>query len=295
MAQSHTTLLQDERPPRVAQASVGQSVACFMYDVTLKAEGITVQVLHEKLRLWCKRYVFQLEKGDSGYVHYQMRVSLIKKRRAAEIAVLFNDELFKGHWQPTTNNARDRDSFYQVKADTRLEGPWKDTDYEPTIVYTRQMEEFSTYEFHPWQRTLESLCREWDKRTIHWVYDKDGNKGKSDLVEWLDVNKIASVVPPMRNLEDIMQFCMSQKPAKAYIIDLPRAMKKEHLCEFYAGLEALKNGFLYDKRYKGTKKWIDRPAVIVFSNTLPDKKAMSADRWKIWHIMDLTLKPYYGI
>lgn len=272
-------------------SATGCQTPCYVYDITVKAEGISTLMLHEKLRAWCKNYVFQLEQGDGGYLHYQGRVSLIKKRRTTEIAKLFNEDLYKVHWLPTTNNARDKETFYQIKADTRVDGPWKDTDYEAPIILTRQMLEFREFEQYPWQRSIIDICGKWDKRSIHWIYDEGGFKGKSDLVEWIDTNRIGMVVPPMRNLEDIMQFCMCQKPAKAYLIDLPRAMKKDHLCEFYAGLESLKNGFLYDKRYKGTKKWIDRPAVIVFSNTLPDRHAMSQDRWKIWSIVDFALKP----
>ena len=32
------------------------------------------------LKKWAKKWVFQKEKGDSGYIHYQGRISLIKKR-----------------------------------------------------------------------------------------------------------------------------------------------------------------------------------------------------------------------
>ncbi len=254
-----------------------------------------VDALHEKLREWCKQYVFQLEKGDGGYVHYQGRCTLIKKRRPAEIAKLFNDDLFKVHWTATSNNARDKDSFYCIKADTRVDGPWKDSDYQAPIVYTKQMREFSEFTKYPWQSKVEEFCKQWDKRVIHWIYDEKGCNGKSDLVEWLDTNRIASVVPPMRSIEDILQFVSSNKDSPAYLIDFPRAMKKEHLCEFYAGIECLKNGFVYDKRYKGKKRWMDRPAIVVFANILPPSAAMSRDRWKVWEIVDGDLTPASSI
>lgn len=274
-------LLQDVRPPRAPP--------CYVFDITVKADGVTVDGLHAKLREWCKMWVFQLEKGDGGYVHYQGRVTLVKKRRASEIAKLFNDDLFKVHWSPTSNNARDKEAFYCIKADTRVDGPWKDSDYRPPVVLTRQMREFAEFTRHPWQTKVEEFCKEWDKRTIHWVYDEHGCNGKSDLVEWLDVNNIACVVPPMRSIEDILQFAFSCTSARAYLIDFPRAMKKEHLCEFYAGIECLKNGFVYDKRYKGQKRWMDRPAIVIFSNVLPPTAAMSRDRWKVWRIEDRDL------
>ena len=51
--------------------------------------------------------------------------------------------------------------------------------------------------------------------------------------------------------------------------------------EFYAGLECLKNGMCYNKRYALMKRF-DRPAVVVFTNTLPEWSFMSADRWSPW-------------
>lgn len=281
-------LLQDERPPR--DPPQGSQAQCYIFDVTVKAEGVTVDALHEKFREYAKRYVFQLEKGDGGYLHYQGRVTLFKKRRSAEIANKFNDNLFKAYFTPTSNNARERDSFYCIKADTRVDGPWRDSDYKPPIVYSRQMLEFMSYERYPWQQQVEQWCGEWDKRTIYWVYDSVGCNGKSDLVEYLHTSRIAVCVPPMRKLEDICQFCMTHV-GKAYLIDFPRAMSKEYLSEFYSGIETLKNGYLYDKRYKGKSMFIDRPAIVIFSNTKPDTFAMSRDRWSIWEIEDRKLKP----
>lgn len=273
-----------------ADVAAGGKIQCFVHDFTIKAEGVTVDALHEKLSEWCKKWVFQLERGDTGYVHYQGRLTLIKKRRSTELASKFFDDLFKGWFSPTTNNGRDKEAFYCIKADTRVEGPWKDTDYQAPIVLTRQMLEFSQYTRFPWQNTVEGWVKEWNKRAIYWIYDEHGCNGKSDLVEWLDTNRLACAVPPMRNLEDILQFCFSY-PSKAYLIDFPRAMKKESLLEFYAGLECLKNGFMYDKRYKGQKKWIDRPAVVVFSNTKPDLSSMSRDRWSVWSLEERDLVP----
>ena len=52
----------------------------------------------------------------------------------------------------------------------------------------------------------------------------------------------------------------------------------------YTGIECIKNGFAYDKRYRYESMQIDRPQVIVFSNHFPEISAMSKDRWKIYRI-----------
>ena len=57
-------------------------------------------------------------------------------------------------------------------------------------------------------------------------------------------------------------------------------MKKDKLGEFYAGIEMIKNGYAYDKRYSPTKVRFGRPNIIIFTNTLPEWSLMSLDRWK---------------
>ena len=83
-----------------------------------------------------------------------------------------------------------------------------------------------------------------------------------------------------------MEFAHSFPPKPCYLIDMPRALKKNNLSEFYAGIEVLKNGVTYDRRYSGKKRRMDRPNIICFTNILPDFRFMTQDRWVIWQMQD---------
>jgi hypothetical protein len=96
---------------------------------------------------------------------------------------------------------------------------------------------------------------------------------------------MAVELPAMNNYEDLMQACCCIGPKKAYLVDLPRGMKKEKLSQFFTGLESLKNGVVYDKRYAFRKVRFNRPQVIVFSNSMPDVSLMSMDRWDMYRIL----------
>ena len=238
---------------------------------------------------WCKSWVFQLEKGDTGYVHWQGRVRLIKKRRINEL---------KGKWcvggHISITSTPSAGSFdYVLKADTRIDGPWKDTEYEEPLPLTRQLKSFQSNIQYPWQQKVAAMCTVVDDRAITLIYDKIGNNGKSIFAEYLEYNSLAYEMPPFRLMEDIMQCAMCIKTQKAFLIDMPRAIKKDKMCEFYAGLECLKNGVAYDKRYAFKKKRFDRPQIFVFTNTLPDWQYMSEDRWNVFEMTeDRDLKPY---
>lgn len=239
------------------------------------------------LQEWCKKWVYQLEQGDSGYMHYQGRVSMIKKRRISE---LFGKFIPSGHLSPTCTTVHNTNSFnYVMKADTRVEGPYSDKDFVEPLPLTRQLRTFLEYDLHPWQSKVLAMSKLLDDRTVTLIFDPQGNSGKSIFSEFLEYHRHAFEIPPFRNMEDIMQCVMSANVHPAYLIDMPRGMKKDKLGEFYSGIESIKNGVAYDKRYNFRKKRFDRPQVFVFTNMLPDFELLSPDRWKVYEIMDFDL------
>jgi len=248
-------------------------------DFTFPCTGITKEELVTTLRSWCKKWVFQREKGESGYEHFQGRVSLIKKKRFNDLKGKF---LHGGHISPTTDVEYNGKNFsYVLKEDTRIEGPWDDKSCPPPPKMTKRLASFLQKDMYPWQLSVQYLVTQYDDRKIHVIIDKEGNCGKSTLAEYLEYKGLAEELPPLRMMEDIMACVMCIGERKAYLIDMPRGMKKDKLGEFYSGLECLKNGVAYDKRYAFKKMRFDCPQIIVFTNTEPVMDLLSRDRWQL--------------
>lgn len=265
----------------------------YFFDFTLPQDGNSRDTIIKILNEWAKNWVFQLEKAPStGYMHWQGRLSLHKKmfKRQAistltEAGIIFGD---LSATQSTTSGAK-KAFQYVMKADTREDGPWKDSDPPPPPL-TKQIEKI--VELYPWQKTVVRMLENWDDRCIHCVIEKHGNNGKSGFVEWLEYHNKAFEIPSMRLMEDIMQCVMSYEPQTAYIIDMPRALGGK-MGDFYSGIECLKNGLCYDKRYKFKKRRMNRPQIFIFTNNVPDLKFLSQDRWKFWQIsLDKKLHSY---
>lgn len=254
------------------------------WDFRYTAEGLTKDDIIGQLKGIAKQYVFQLEQGDGGYIHYQGRISLIKKRRQAERHILL--KLFKNppnYLQPTSNPEYYKgDAFYVMKEDTRIDGPWKDTDEVKEL--TRQLKEFAVMDYRPYQESLLKMATMFDMRKIDLIYDPDGNIGKSIFAEHLEYLGIAEEIPPMRLMDDIFAWVATRPIKPCYLVDMPRGMKKDKLGDFYSGIEVIKNGVAYDKRYKATKIRFDRPRIFIFTNMLPKFNLMSKDRWNVWKI-----------
>ena len=264
--------------------------ACFKYDFTLKAELLTTDELKDKLKSICKKWGFQREiSNNTEYDHYQGRVSLKEKKRLTTLC----KENPGFHWSITSNYINN-DNFYDYveKEDTRIEGPYKDTDIPKLETY--QLKIFNKFELYPWQQHITTNIDKFEMRNINLIYDETGNSGKSLFCEYLEYNFDVEEVPPFRLMDDIFQWVCGCPGKKIYIFDMPRGMKKDKLGDFYSGIEIIKNGVAYDKRYTRKKIRFDRPQIYVFTNTLPEMSLMSADRWNVFKInkTDMSLEKF---
>lgn len=253
-----------------------------LYDFTIPIDAYTVAELQTILRTQAKRWVFQTEKGkETGYKHYQVRLSLKKKMRWSTMK---KTPIMKGRHSPTSNPTYYAgDFFYVMKDDTRIDGPWKDTD--DIKVMTTQLEWFMKQPLRTFQKSIIAESKKFDMRKINLIWDTTGCCGKSLLSELMEYNGLAEEIPPFRLMDDIFQWVASRPKKSAYIVDMPRGMKKDKLGDFYSGIEVIKNGVAYDKRNSAKKYRFNRPRVFIFTNTLPCFDLMSKDRWEVWKIV----------
>jgi hypothetical protein len=139
---------------------------------------------------------------------------------------------------------------------------------------------------YPWHDAVLEIVREPGDRRIDVVlFDQVGDSGKSTFSEYLEDEKLAVIVPPFRLMADIMAFVMDCPAQPAYLVDMPRGLKKEKLRECYSGLESLNNGYAYDKRRGGKRRRLDRPRIVVFTEEVPAFELLgSRDRWVVWEV-----------
>lgn len=234
--------------------------------------------IKETLMKTCKKWVYQKEAcPTTGKIHFQGRVSLKTKSRTGWKAMGF--EVGKGKASPTHDSSDENFDFYATKIETRVSGPWSDKDPVPQYIPRDVRKVMSLL---PWQQQLFEGCSKRDNdRKIYYVYDPQGNCGKSTWARWMSVHGHAKQLPMVNDCKDLMRMALDVGVQHTYIVDMPRSINKDRLYQFYAALEMIKGGYAYDDRYKFQDKYFDPPNVVVFSNKFPEVDMLSKDRWVI--------------
>ena len=275
---------------------------CATYDFTLSHEKMPDrQTLIGHLRQLAKKWVFQLEEADGGYVHFQGRMSLFKKKRPGELKKLImdkHDDLESMHFSPSSNNSlATGECFYVVKSDTRLEGPWSDVTERVSAYIPRQYRGLLEKAW-PWQKAVLESRHDFDTRTVNYLFDPAGNNGKSTTASLAELHYDALALPltydPKQLLESACDILMGkeQRVPGLCFIDLPRGIDPRKVGAFLIACEEIKKGKVCDMRHRYKEWWFDSPQIWVFANWLPDLNALSVDRWKLWTITDYKLEEY---
>lgn len=272
-------------------------------------QEVSYEVLGNCLYQLSKSFVFQKEKGgENGYEHYQGRLSLRGKTTKSSLLNKFMKLLKCGiedapnYLMPTAEINVGRNNFsYVMKEDTRIDGPWKDSDFDPGVqrLFIPDHLKSIMTKMRPFQQYIYDHRADKEPRLVNVLYNRDGNIGKSDLCDYLRITAGGFLVPPYNDFEKIIQSVCNYAMDKGIreitplMIDMPRAMAKDRLSQFYQAIETLKRGRLFDTRYHYVEYNINIPVVWVFTNTLPDQELLSMDMWKIWEVDDdFELIPY---
>lgn len=242
------------------------------------------------LRTHTKKWCFQLEScPTTGHHHFQGRFSLKTKRRLHNVVELLTNDQLQFHLTPTSIENH-TNMFYVMKNETRIDGPWADSD----LAIPRHLRDTPTW--YPWQQSIIDSINVYDDRVVDVVIDTTGNIGKSYMCSWLGVRGLARRVPIQRESRDIARMVMNCPKTKCYFIDLPRATATNNIHTMYTAVEEIKNGYAYDDRYHFREEYFEPPRVWIFTNEVPPGHLLSRDRWRLWRVgADRTLKTLASI
>lgn len=170
----------------------------------------------------------------------------------------------------------------------------KDSDFVTNIIipptpeeeYNEYMkEEYKDVEWKPWQQAVIDLINTTpSKRIVYWLWEEQGNEGKTFLAKYLDW-KYDAIIANGKQADVFNQYreYLKTKQPKLAIIDIPRSHEL-YVC--YSTLEKIKDGLCYSGKYEGGKLRIIPHHLLIFANFEPPQEMLSLDRWRIINITD---------
>lgn len=149
----------------------------------------------------------------------------------------------------------------------------------------------------PWQQELIQECEKQlaqrNDRNIIMVMDATGNNGSKSFLCGCDRERLNWVTVPSTCMttKKMMQYLCSNDNIKegwhgVILMDVPRATSQKRWYTLARGLDAIKQGELYDGRYKMKEKIIEPPVMVVFVSALPPPGVMSGDVFQIIHLTE---------
>lgn len=231
-----------------------------------------------------EQYVLGREVGESGTPHIQGYVKFFKKERPK--SVIDSDQI---HWEKCRNIAN-AIAYCQ-----------KDGDYEILGLPRPQvLEILAEKDFYPWQAAAMDKMRCFqDNRKIFWIWEAEGNVGKSAFVKHIVHHRDAMICSGKAS--DMKYLIAKFIKEKSYtpeivIFDVPRS-NLQYIS--FQGIEEIKNGCFASTKYDCEMILMNSPHLFIFANEPPwehmgmynGKPKMSLDRWEVYKIDDKQLIP----
>lgn len=147
------------------------------------------------------------------------------------------------------------------------------------MLHKEISEDYENFVPRNWQNdVIELIKKPTDPRKINWIWEKYGNVGKSELMNYLCIKHNA--IELSGKVAD-MAFTYNGEPIVCF--DIPRTAEDngESIRHLYNFAEKLKNGRIVSTKYESSCKIFKKPHIIFFANFECDYTVWSKDRYNV--------------
>lgn len=248
----------------------------WVFTLNITENFVAEQFLIDCLNVSCaKSWVFQMERGHEGNLHYQGQVYFENPRTFGGMKQI----MYHAHWEHMRDCASSI-KYVTKQDDTFVKGPW-------AKGISVQYRETGLFVLSPWQETVyNNLLERADDRHIHWFTDKKGGAGKTafakHLIETMDALYVSGKANDVKHA--VAEWRTAGRQLKVVIFDFPRTC--EGFVSFDA-IESIKNGILFSGKYNSTQVTFPSPHLLIFANFEPELSKLSKDRWVLYNLDEL--------
>lgn len=220
-----------------------------------------------------KTYVFQLEKGESGNLHYQGAVQF-KNQVSFSTLKQHHGSI---HWERCGNY--DKAKRYCSKEESRVDGPWSKGLLIPKPISLISPNNYNNFQAHV--IGLANGCV--NDRSVYWFWERSGGVGKTALCKILAMRMGALVVSGKASdiKYAVSKYIDSGKELKIIVFHFVRSVEQ---FVSYDAIESIKDGLFFNSKYECGMYVFNSPHVFCFANFEPDYDKLSEDRWIVKNI-----------
>jgi len=219
-------------------------------------------------------WIFQEETGDTGTPHLQGFVQFKTQKVFSTLKNLCRT----AHWEVTRATTK-LAVAYCMKVSTRT------GELYTNMNLPKQLESpLKGKDLYQWQKKLwEELSEAPDDRSVLWIWEADGNAGKTAFAKHLVIMKPDKVIYVSGKANDVKYAVAAMVEKGNYpeivIYAVPRSANPSFVS--YGVLESVKDGMFFSGKYESGMCLFPNPHVMVLANFPPDESKLSADRWSI--------------
>ncbi|MGN7614587.1 hypothetical protein ACQZV8_21155 [Magnetococcales bacterium HHB-1] len=138
-------------------------------------------------------------------------------------------------------------------------------------------------ELRDWQKDLlQTLQGPPDDRTITFVFDAEGGKGKTWFAKWYaKQHSDAQIIEPAKKVD--MAHALREN-LRVLFLNVTRTKDSSQHEYLYSFVESVKDGAVFSPKYESRMKYYENVHVVVMLNQPPDMDLLSPDRYNILHI-----------
>lgn len=234
-------------------------------------EKSDIDILIDKFSRICREYIFQEEIGEkTGTPHLQGTIKLIKPMRWSEfkLSPKIQWKSCRSYKHSVQYCQKEATRSGKIYTNMKLKKPLKLIDEN---------------KLYKWQKNILNIIKEEpSERTIYWLWEKNGNCGKSSFCKLLAA-KYGALILSGKSSDmkyGIVNYMKSHNNIEPDIIilDVPRS-NLDYLS--YTGIEEVKNGCFFSSKYESEMCVFNSPHLFIFANEEPIYENMSKDRWKV--------------
>lgn len=224
-----------------------------------------------------KYWVIGKEVGEQGTPHLQCYFNFKNQKRFSTL----KKAVPRAHWEKARGTVQENLKYCSKDGDftTNIEKKWTLDEMKELV-----RAEYKDVVWKEWQQDILNIVAEVpDSRTIHWIFEREGNTGKSFLTKYLilEHGAIACSGKSADILHAVAKAVEAGVLPRVIIFDVPR-VSMEYVS--FQAVESLKNGCAHSGKYEGTQLLIPHPHIICFANEKPNISKLSKDRWTIQEI-----------